>query len=122
MPIARKYTLSELMSACRTYIEKGGRRISFEYTMIKGKNDTPEKARTLSKLLSGIQCHVNLIPLNTVEERDYRKSAKETIAAFAAVLAQNGITATVRRKLGADIDASCGQLRRADAFSRKTEE
>lgn len=121
MPIAKKYSLSELMSACRDYIEKGGRRISFEYTMIEGQNDTPEKARTLAKLLSGMLCHVNLIPLNSVEGRDYRKSGKETIARFIAVLEQNGITATVRRRLGSDIDASCGQLRRAYASENHNE-
>ena len=115
MPIAKKYSLSELMAACRTYIEKGGKRISFEYTMIEGQNDTPEKARSLAKLLSGMLCHVNLIPLNSVEGRDYRKSGKETIARFVSILEKNGITVTVRRKLGSDIDASCGQLRRANA-------
>lgn len=113
MPIAKKYDIETLISACRRYIGNGGRRISFEYTMIEGQNDTEEKARTLAKLLAGMLCHVNLIPLNSVDGRDYRKSGKETIARFAAILEQNGITATVRRKLGGDIDASCGQLRRA---------
>lgn len=113
MPIAKKYDVDTLIDACRRYIAGGGRRISFEYTMIEGQNDTEEKARALAKLLSGMLCHVNLIPLNSVDGRDYRKSGKETIARFAAVLEQNGITATVRRKLGGDIDASCGQLRRA---------
>ena len=83
--------------------------------MIEGQNDTPEKARSLAKLLSGMLCHVNLIPLNSVEGRDYRKSGKETIARFVSILEKNGITVTVRRKLGSDIDASCGQLRRANA-------
>lgn len=111
MPVAKKYPMEQLMAACRTYIAKGGRRISFEYTMIEGQNDSPAKARELADLLSGMLCHVNLIPLNTVKGRDYRKSGKETIARFIAVLESRGIPATVRRKLGSDIDASCGQLR-----------
>lgn len=111
MPIARKYSVDELIGACRDYTRKGGRRISFEYTMIEGKNDSPEEARELAKLLSGMLCHVNLIPLNTVDGRDYRKSGKEAIENFVKILEKSGITATVRRRLGSDIDASCGQLR-----------
>ena len=111
MPIAKKYSIDELIGACRDYTRDGGRRISFEYTMIEGKNDSPEKAYELAKLLSGMLCHVNLIPLNTVDGRDYRKSGKETIENFVKILEKSGITATVRRRLGSDIDASCGQLR-----------
>ncbi len=111
MPIAKKFGIDELLSACRKYIENGGRRISFEYTMIEGENDSEEDALRLAKLLSGMLCHVNLIPLNTVKGRDYRKSAKASIQKFISVLEKRGITATVRRRLGSDIDASCGQLR-----------
>lgn len=112
MPVAKKYDIDELMAACRYYIEKTGRRISFEYSMIHGQNDTPECAEKLKKLLSGMLCHVNLIPLNTVKERDYVKSSKEAISAFSAILEREHITVTVRRRLGSDINASCGQLRR----------
>ena len=111
MPIAKKYDINELLRACRKYLEGGGKRISFEYTMIEGENDSKEDALRLSKLLSGMLCHINLIPLNTVSGRDYRKSGKDAIRNFAAILEKQGFTATVRRRLGSDIDASCGQLR-----------
>ncbi len=111
MPIAKKYSIDELLLACRKYLDGGGKRISFEYTMIEGKNDSKEDAQRLAKLLSGMLCHVNLIPLNTVDGRDYRKSGKEAIKNFASILEKHGFTATVRRRLGSDIDASCGQLR-----------
>lgn len=111
MPIAKKYSMDELILACKKYTDGGGKRISFEYTMIEGENDSTEDARRLAKLLSGMLCHVNLIPLNTVDGRDYRKSGRDAIKNFVAILEKSGITATVRRKLGSDIDASCGQLR-----------
>lgn len=111
MPIAKKYSIDELLGACRKYLEGGGKRISFEYTMIEGENDSREDAMRLAKLLSGMLCHVNLIPLNTVSGRDYRKSGKEAIANFVSILEKHGFPATVRRRLGSDIDASCGQLR-----------
>lgn len=112
MPVARKWSIDELLTACRDYIKATGRRISFEYAMIDGVNDTPECAQQLSKLLSGMLCHANLIPLNSVKERSYKKSSAAAIDNFVKTLEKNGITATVRRKLGADINASCGQLRR----------
>ncbi|MBP5245155.1 MAG: 23S rRNA (adenine(2503)-C(2))-methyltransferase RlmN [Clostridia bacterium] len=112
MPIAKKYSLDELMDACRYYTEKTKRRISFEYSMIKGENDTRECAEKLKNLLSGMLCHVNLIPLNRVKERAYEKSERQTIEEFSSVLERAHITVTVRRKLGSDINASCGQLRR----------
>jgi len=115
MPVARKWDITELIAACRDYIKTTGRRISFEYTMIDGINDTAECAHTLAKLLSGMLCHVNLIPLNDVKERNYKKSNIKTIEAFSSILERNGITATVRRRLGSDINASCGQLRRDDS-------
>lgn len=111
MPVAKKYNLESLISSCRAYIKKCGRRISFEYTMIEGENDSPEHAKRLCSMLSGMLCHVNLIPLNTVEGRDYRKSGSMAIKNFVSILESYGFAATVRRKLGSDIDASCGQLR-----------
>lgn len=118
MPVAKKFEIQELMQACKYYIEKTGRRISFEYSMIHGENDTPEHAKKLSKMLSGMLCHVNLIPLNSVKERSYTKSSRESIEEFIKILEKSHITATVRRRLGSDINASCGQLRRG---SQKTE-
>ena len=115
MPVARKFELDELMDACRYYISKTGRRISFEYSMIHGKNDTPECAENLKKLLSGMLCHVNLIPLNDVKERNYTRSSREAIQRFSKILEDGHITVTVRRKLGSDLNASCGQLRAGNA-------
>ena len=113
MPVARKFELDELIDSCKYYIEKTGRRISFEYSMIHGENDTPEHAKKLSALLSGLLAHVNLIPLNSVKEHSYVKSSKEAIAEFVKILEKHHITATVRRRLGSDINASCGQLRKS---------
>ncbi|MBQ8869154.1 MAG: 23S rRNA (adenine(2503)-C(2))-methyltransferase RlmN [Oscillospiraceae bacterium] len=112
MPINKKYPISELIEACRSYVKTTGRRISFEYSLIKGVNDSPECAEKLCALLRGMLCHVNLIPVNTIEQSDYRKSDKEAIERFKNIIEKHKITATVRRKLGADINAACGQLRR----------
>ena len=112
MPVAKKWHIDELIGACREYIGVTGRRISFEYTMIDGVNDTHECADELCRLLSGMLCHVNLIPLNNVEEKSYRKSSAKRIDEFTEYLEKHHITATVRRKLGSDINASCGQLRK----------
>lgn len=112
MPVNKRWPLEKLIPACRKYYEKTGRRISFEYAMIEGKNDTAEHCKRLIRLLHGLPCHVNLIPLNRVEESPLRPSARQTVAEFQRMLEENGITATVRRTLGGDIDASCGQLRR----------
>ena len=120
MPINRKYGVSELLDACREYFAVTGRRISFEYTLISGKNDSTEDAEELAALLNSklrsktdtMPIHVNLIPVNQVEERDFIRSGKKAVATFAATLERRGIRATVRRKLGSDINASCGQLRR----------
>ena len=100
------------MPACRKYYEKTGRRISFEYAMIRGMNDTKEHGDRLIRLLRGLPCHVNLIPLNHVDESPLQPSLRQTVQAFQKQLEDSGITATVRRTLGSDIDASCGQLRR----------
>ncbi len=121
MPINRKWGIDALLDACRRYFAVTGRRISFEYTLIAGKNDSIENAQKLARLLNGklrsrtetMPIHVNLIPVNEVEETEFRRSSKDAVAAFARVLEAKGIRATVRRKLGADINASCGQLRRA---------
>ncbi|MBQ3356548.1 MAG: 23S rRNA (adenine(2503)-C(2))-methyltransferase RlmN [Oscillospiraceae bacterium] len=112
MPINRRYNVDTLLNACRRYFEKTGRRISFEYAMIRGVNDTPETAQTLVRKLRGIVAHVNLIPLNDVAESPLKPSEPETVRAFQRTLEENGIPATVRRTLGSDINASCGQLRR----------
>ncbi|MBQ2420969.1 MAG: 23S rRNA (adenine(2503)-C(2))-methyltransferase RlmN, partial [Clostridia bacterium] len=109
MPINNKWNVSELISACRDYFKRTGRRISFEYAMIKGVNDSKECADELIKLLSGMICHVNLIPVNEVKENDYERS--ERVHEFCDYLNRHGMNATVRRTLGADISASCGQLR-----------
>ena len=114
MPIARKYSISELLSACRYYFDKTGRRVSFEYTLISGKNDSMEDAAGLAKLLRrgmGVPCHVNLIMLNEVDETGLRTVDRRSAAKFADELIRLGQNATVRRRLGSDIDASCGQLR-----------
>lgn len=119
MPINRRYDVSELLEACRTYFAKTGRRISFEYAMIRGVNDTPEMARMLGKSLQGYAAHVNLIPLNNIEESPLKPSTHQSVEEFQSILGSMGITATVRRTLGSDIDASCGQLRRKYEAGRK---
>lgn len=111
MPINNKYSVKELISACRAYCKNTKRRISFEYSMISGINDSNSCAHELSELLRGINCHVNLIPVNNVRENNYKKSDRQRIDTFKSVLEQNGLNVTVRRSLGGDIDASCGQLR-----------
>ena len=112
MPVNKAYPVEELIAACRRYYDKTSRRIHFEYAMINGLNDSPEQAKELLALLKGLPAHVNLIPLNHVEESPLKPSTKAAVAAFQNILEQGGVTATVRRTLGSDIDASCGQLRR----------
>ena len=112
MPVNRRYGVEQLLAACRRYYEVTGRRISFEYAMIRDVNDTPRHAAMLCRKLAGMGAHVNMIPLNNVEESPLKPSTKETIRQFQQTLEKAGITATVRRSLGGDIDASCGQLRR----------
>ena len=112
MPINKKYNVSELISACRTYTQKTSRRISFEYSMISGVNDSDECAEKLSKLLKGMLCHVNLIPVNNVRENNFVKSNDKQLKRFVSILEKNSINVTVRRTLGKDIEASCGQLRK----------
>ena len=112
MPVNKAHNVDQLFDACRRYFKKTGRRISYEYAMIDGMNDTPYHADLLAGYLEGTVAHVNLIPLNHVEESPYKPSTAKNVAAFQKALEKRGITATVRRRLGSDIDASCGQLRR----------
>ena len=112
MPVNKAYPTEELLDACRRYYAVTGRRISFEYAMINGVNDTPEAAKILLKRLKGMGAHMNLIPLNHVEESPLKPSTRQAVQTFQKILEDGGIPATVRRTLGGDIDASCGQLRR----------
>ncbi len=111
MPVNDKYNINELITACKYYLSKTGRRISFEYALIDGVNDTIEQAKLLSKLIRGMQSHVNIIPVNKIKEREFTSSRKSAIR-FQNLLTGLGVNATVRRTLGSDIDAACGQLRR----------
>lgn len=113
MPIANKYSIEEIMDACKYYIDKTKRRVSFEYSLVKGVNDTYECAKELIELLKGMKCHVNLIPVNPIKERDYRQSEKKAIYEFKNKLEKNGINVTIRREMGRDIDGACGQLRKS---------
>lgn len=111
MPVAKKYSMEEIFLACRDYIAYTGRRVTFEYSMIDGVNDGTAHAAELARRLKGMNCHVNLIPLNEVKERKTRRSKEEAIREFQRVLEKSGINVTVRREMGGDIDAACGQLR-----------
>jgi len=117
IPANRGRGVSALISACVRYFERTGRRISFEYAMIDGVNDSPAQARKLAALAKSVGAHINLIPLNPVEERNFKPSTKESLRRFIEILVENGANATVRRKLGGDVDASCGQLRRKAAIN-----
>lgn len=112
MPVANKYEISEVLDACRYYFEQTGRRITFEYSLVGGVNDTEEDAKELSGLIRGMNCHVNLIPVNPVKERDYVQSNQQVILNFKNKLEKNGINVTIRREMGRDIDGACGQLRK----------
>ena len=112
MPVNNSYPIEELIEACKYYLEKTNRRISFEYALAKDNNDNIEDAKGLIKLLKGMLCHVNLIPINKIENGEYSKSSNENIMKFRDYLNDHGIVATIRRELGSDIDAACGQLRR----------
>ena len=121
MPIAKVYSMDKLLQACRDYADKTKRRITFEYALIHGVNDGDEHAWELVKKLRDMLCHVNLIPVNDVKERNYVKSTAERVKRFAGILNENGVETTVRRKLGSDIDAACGQLRRSH-MKKETQE
>ena len=112
MPIANKYSLKEVIGACRNYFNKTGRRITFEYALVAGNNDTDEDASELSALIGDLNCHVNLIPVNPIKERDFKRSNLKAITRFKNKLEKNKINVTIRREMGSDIDGACGQLRR----------
>ncbi len=122
MPVANIYHMDELMEACAYYFEKTGRRITFEYSLVAGVNDTPEDAVQLSALAGPLNCHVNLIPVNPIKERNYRQSGQEEILAFKNKLEKNRINVTIRREMGRDIDGACGQLRRRHIAGDKERE
>jgi 23S rRNA (adenine2503-C2)-methyltransferase len=113
MPVASKYELTEVMDAFLYYYEKTGRRLTFEYSLVEGINDSEDQAKELVRLVKGINCHVNLIPVNPIKERNYRKSEDTRIQKFKFILEKNRINVTIRREMGADIDAACGQLRKS---------
>ena len=113
MPIANKYSLREVLEACRYYYDKTGRRLTFEYSLVGGQNDSQEDARELASLLKGLNCHVNLIPVNPIKERDYVQSGQKVIEAFKNKLDKYKINVTIRREMGRDIDGACGQLRKS---------
>lgn len=113
MPIANKYNINELIDACRYYFDKTGRRLTFEYSLVAGVNDSTADALELASLLKGINCHVNLIPVNPIEERDYKQSDKDAILKFKNKLEKNIRNVTIRREMGRDINGACGQLRRS---------
>ncbi len=112
MPVANRYSIEEILKACRYYIEKTGRRITFEYSLIRGVNDSREEAHALADLTKGLLCHINLIPVNPIEERDFRQSEAEAVLKFKNILENCGRNVTIRREMGRDIQAACGQLRK----------
>ena len=112
MPIANKYEIHEVIDACKYYFEQTGRRITFEYSLVGGVNDTEEDVRNLCRLVKGINCHINLIPVNPIKERDYVQPTAQVTAEFKNKLEKNGINVTIRREMGRDIDGACGQLRK----------
>lgn len=113
MPIANHYSLEEVLAACRYYFDRTGRRLTFEYSLVGGKNDSEEDARQLAGLLKGLNCHVNLIPVNPIKERNYVQSGQKVIEAFKNKLEKYKINVTIRREMGRDIDGACGQLRKS---------
>ena len=112
MPVANSYSISEIIEACKYFFEKTGRRLTFEYSLIAGVNDTDEEANELSALLKGLNCHVNLIPVNPIKERNFESPSREGALRFKNKLEKNHINVTIRREMGRDIDGACGQLRR----------
>lgn len=112
MPIANRYSMNELMKAARYYVDHTRRRITFEYSLVRGVNDGKEQAQELINLVKGMNCHINLIPVNPIQERDYQQPEQDHVAAFKSMLEKKGIQVTVRREMGRDISAACGQLRK----------
>ena len=119
MPVANKYELSEVLNACDVYFEKTGRRVTFEYSLVKGVNDQPEDIRELTAILKHRNCHLNVIPVNPIRERDFQKPDGKNAQEFKNKLEKNGINVTIRRERGSDIDGACGQLRRRYAAAKK---
>ncbi|MEG1458461.1 MAG: 23S rRNA (adenine(2503)-C(2))-methyltransferase RlmN [Acetivibrio sp.] len=113
MPIANRYSIEEIVKACRYYYEKTGRRFTFEYSLCQGINDSAENAKELCKVIKGLNCHVNLIPVNPIKERNYKHTEMAFIQKFKLILEKNRINVTIRREMGSDIDAACGQLRKS---------
>ena len=113
MPVANKYDIKEAVDACRYYFEKTGRRVTFEYSLVAGVNDSEEDAAQLSALIDGINCHINLIPVNPIKERNFEQSTQNNVTAFKHILERQHIQVTVRREMGRDIQAACGQLRKS---------
>ena len=112
MPVANKYDIQEVIDACKYYFKQTGRRITFEYSLVGGVNDTDEDVDNLCRLVKGMNCHINLIPVNPIKERDYVQPNEKVTAAFKNKLEKNGINVTIRREMGRDIDGACGQLRK----------
>ncbi len=121
MPVAYQYELRDVLDACRYYFERTGRRITFEYSLVGGVNDTDTDAKELAGLLAGLNCHVNLIPVNPVRERDFVQPDRSVVLAFQKKLEQRGINATIRREMGRDIAGACGQLRKSYLEKSQTE-
>ena len=119
MPVANRYELKEVLSACDDYFEQTGRRITFEYSLVGGVNDTEEDAKNLTAIAKPRNCHINLIPVNPIKERDFRQPSRENAVNFKNKLEKSGINVTIRREMGSDIDGACGQLRHSDAEARK---
>ncbi len=122
MPIANKYSVAEIIAACRYYFDKTGRRITFEYSLCKGQNDSDECADELANLIKGLNCHVNLIPVNPIKERDFRQSEQYTVKKFKNKLEKYGINVTIRREMGRDIEGACGQLRKRYSDTKKEQQ
>lgn len=120
MPVANKYDIHEVVDACKYYFSQTGRRVTFEYSLVGGVNDTDKDAQELCDLIKGMNCHINLIPVNPIKERNFVQSNTKVITAFKNKLEKNGINATIRREMGRDIDGACGQLRKK--YISKTEE
>ena len=112
MPVANKYSITELMEVCHYYFEQTGRRITFEYSLVHGVNDKDEDAKELIAILKPRNCHLNLIPVNPIKERNFEKPSKKAAESFKNYLEKNGVNVTIRREMGSDIDGACGQLRR----------
>lgn len=119
MPIAKRYSMNEVLEACRYYFEQTGRRITFEYSLVAGVNDTDEDAAQLAERIKDMNCHVNLIPVNPVKERSFRRSSRQAVENFKIKLEKYGINVTIRREMGSDINGACGQLRKS--YMEKTE-